>query len=233
MRRLPLALLPLFVLIWIPAAAQPSGSIIVKSTVHDADPDLTNTAPFGIKSDGGGDYVHRPRYLDSLVQSGGDWVLDVGVFTTKPSGREVFVEAPGLATDLLAAHLITRCRDGGVAGHNQNISEMSFVLQSVRCGLSVEWKGSDGLTYRIYFNQNRSTADAPSEDVDVICLAVNAGRCASWRVRPSTLLTLSDGRSGYHSIGKMVKLIPNKKGGPTEQLVGTASFSFLFDFVQQ
>ena len=210
----------------VPAVAQPSSAVIVTSTIHDSDAFVAPSLQ--IRSDGTEDYDHRPRYLESLIQSGGDWVLDLGLFTTKPSGRRVILGAfPPASGEFSLIRFITRCRDAG--RHNQNILELPLNA-SVPCGLSVEWKNlADGFTYRLYVNENVSFSGyPPNGDISVTCTSVGAGLCNRWRIRPE----LQDGSGAYSSIGTVVKLVPNKKGGPTQEVQGTGPFSFSFDLVK-
>lgn len=213
----------------VPATAQPSASVVVRSTIHDADMGVAPTLQ--IRSDtsigGSEDYDHRPRYLESIIQSGGDWELDLGLFTTKPSGRQIVLGAFAPASGQFSLiRFITRCRDGGL--HNQNILQLQFGV-SVPCGLSVEWKDlGDGFTYRLYLNANKSYFSfPPNEDVWVTCTGVAGGLCNQWRIRPQLQV------GGVHSsIGTVVKLIPSKKGAPTEQPLASGSFSFSFDLAK-
>ena len=223
------AVLTLLVAAAVPAAAQPSASVVVRSTIHDADMGVAPT--LHIRSDdaigGSEDYDHRPRYLESIIQSGGDWELDLGLFT-KPSGRRVVLAAFAPAVgEFSAIRFITRCRDAG--RHNQNILQLQLGA-TVPCGLSVEWKNlGDGFTYRLYLNENVSFTGWPSNgDISVTCTDVTAGLCSRWRIQPE----LQDGSGSYSSNGTVVKLVPNKKGAPTQQVQGTGSFSFSFDLAK-
>lgn len=229
MKKVIFIVLPLLLVAAAPAAAQPSANVVVRSTIHDADIGVAPTMHIRSDAVSGGteDYENRPRYLESIIQGGGDWELDLGFFT-KPSGRSAILGGfPPASGQFSQIHFITRCRDAG--RHTQNILQLQLGA-SAPCGLTLEWKDlGDGFTYRLYLNENVSFTGHPGNgDVLVTCTAFTGGLCSRWRIRPE----LSDGNGVYSSVGTVVKLIPNKKGGPTQQVQGTGSFSFSFDLAK-
>lgn len=213
--------------------AQPSAEVPVVSHIRDEDPTVSHpcveppVAGCGLQilSDGAGDYLHKRNYLTSVIQSGGDWVLDLGVFTTKPSGRTAALkfDRPSRTTAFLPPpsglyqlRFITRCRDRNI---------IMFSMQSggwALCGLSMEFKDVAGQAYRIYFDTNRG-----SDDVRVDCLAEGAPGCTQWLIRPSNVGEDQPGTAS--SRGQIVKLATKKS---PEQDLGDFHFAFSIDIAR-
>ena len=221
MKRFVLAVLALAAAQHMNLAAQAGGDVAVTSAIANENPAI---APgllqiLNDSSNGGSNvYEHRRNYLTSVIQSGGDWVLDLGVFTTKPSGRLAWLgfEFPHGSTfpsGWQKLRFITRCVTRGT-------NMLSMVPgEAALCGLTTEFKDAAGSSYRLYFN-----SDVPgTDDVNVRCLDnETTGRCKRWTITPRQ--TLADGR--VISVGRLVKLATKKT---PETIIGDFDFSFSFD----
>lgn len=215
------------------ASAQ-NGDVPVTSAIADADTAIASSLQ--IRSDGGGSYVHRPRYLSSVIQSVGDWELDLGIYT-RLSGRKVYLEfsqpiagtGPGGGepaappSQQYVGRLISKC---------WSYSTNMFLIpagQQVTCPTIVRFNDYNGNQYRIYMN--RSTF-ADTDDVNVACLGSGTnGNCNRWTVTPAGTYAGADGLPLRASVGKLVKLV-SKKGATTEVPQGNFSFSFSIGVAQ-
>jgi len=216
------------------AKAQRISDVSVTSTIKDfvdyTDPNLgtTQRIPMQIESDGLGPY-RNTKYVQSIIQSGGDWELDA--LSSRYSDRKVYLDfsqpitgsgsnggipvAP-FTSAVLKARFISKCHDYG--------NSMFTILggQTVPCPLVVTFDYA-GNSYRLPMNP---LTNYPETDyVNITCTGVDANsQCNQWKIEPSGACVTSDCtvRKNVVRLGKLVTV----KGQTTEENQGDFYMSF-------
>jgi hypothetical protein len=157
----------------------------VVSTIADTNPAAAPSLQ--IRSDGLGSYIHKPRYLSSVIQPIGDWELDLGMIVTRGSGRRVYlnfeqpVQGSGLSggapiappSQQYVVRFITKC---------YSVNENMWLVpagQQITCPMFINFDDYNGNHFRVQMSR---AAAASSDEPNVTCTTIGAdGRCAGGR----------------------------------------------------
>ena len=213
----------------VPAVAAQNTDLPVTTTIEDFEAAIAPTLQ--IQSDGLGVY-RNSRDIGSVIQSGGDWVLDTN---TKSSTRGVYLDfsqpvagsgpgggAPiGLSSGVYKARLITKCHVYG-----NNLLELAGG-QTVPCPLTIGFDlGSD--SYRIQMNPVTGTFVYPETNFTNVTCTSAVTWCNEWKFEPTAVAL--DG--SLRNRANLTKIVTNK-GKTTEFNQGDFYFSFLLRLSKQ
>ena len=172
---------------------------------------------FSIQSDGGGDYTNS-QTVRSVVQTGGDWILDTSPFKATPV-RSVLIDfrdsAPGgppnppFSVTTVHARFIVKCHL-----YNVNMLDMAVGI-SDECPLAVSFQYGVN-SYRIAMN-NVNFVD--TDPVTITCKGVGTNQCNEWTIAPYSRAVILG-----KSIGKLIKVATKPR--ETDQDMGNFYFSF-------
>jgi hypothetical protein len=213
------------------AAAAQTQDVPVITTIEDFEAAIAPTLQ--IQRDGFGDYQNS-RDVQSVIQSGGDWVLATNTkFSTRgvklDFSQPVAGSGPGggapipLPTGTYKARLISKCHLYG-----NNLFDLAGG-QMVPCPLTITFDlGSDG--YRIQMNPVTGVYVYPETNfVNVTCTGTSPDtRCNQWKIEPSG--AAADG--SLRNRANLTKIVTSK-GKTTESNQGDFYFSFLIRLAKQ
>lgn len=180
---------------------------------------------FRIQSDGQGSYIHLPS-VRSVVQTHGDWILDLGGSKRFQPTRFVRIYfddpvvegTPGPLGAVMVnanARFIASCHR---AGYDVNMLDM-LPGSEATCPLNIAFDQPDGRRYGIVMNNASLDTFGGQEDTDSVtikCLNAN-NQCNSWPIRPY--------QNGPSSRGRLFKFA-SKPNQPNQDL---GDFNFSFD----
>ena len=232
MQRPILWVLVLLTCIPLSAVAQ-NKDVPVVASVEDVEEAIAPTLQ--IRSDGAGVYTNS-RTLQSVIQAGGDWVLDTNV---KSSIRSLYLDfsqpvagsGPGggapipLPNGSYQARLISKCHLYG-----NDFLELSSG-QTVDCPLSTAFDIGNA-TYRIQMNPRTGVDVHLNTDVvNVTCTGTGAS-CDQWKIEPSGTFVGPDGSLKKRNRAHLTKFVTSKgKTIQTDQ--GDFYFSFQIQLTKQ
>jgi hypothetical protein len=213
------------------ALAQSSQDVPVITTIEDFEAAIAPTLQ--IRSDGFGVYQNS-RDVQSVIQSGGDWVLATNTkFSTRGVKLDFSQPVVGsrlgggdpipLPNGVYKARLISKCHLYG-----NNLLEL-VGGQTVPCPLTITFDlGSDG--YRIQMNPVTGVYVYPETNVvNVTCTGTSPDtRCNQWKIEPSGVAT--DG--SLRNRANLTKIVTSK-GKTTEFNQGDFYFSFSIRLAKQ
>ena len=207
------------------AAQKPVGDIPVTVNIDGLGPDTVPT--LRVQSDLLGAYKHS-KSLESIIQSIGDWELDMLNFNSSPQ-RTVLIDlrdpvlgsAPGggnpinpLGTNgyqYVRARFIARCGLNGI-----KMQDMQTGYPYL-CPLAIAFDAG-GVRYRL--TQNPSNF-SETNWVQITCLATDSNsKCSQWKIEPS--VTQSDGERS--NVAKLLKVAT--KPTQADQDMGNFYLSF-------
>jgi hypothetical protein len=163
----------------------------------------------------------------SVVQTHGDWILDLSGSKRTPANRSVLIDfgepiegtgpeggspAAPFARTFVNARFIASCHR---TGYDVNMLNMLDSAEAT-CPLNITFDYG-GNRYGIAMN---SVSYAGTEDVTISCLS-RTNQCNSWNIKPYVY----GSSNGASSIGKLLKL-PTK---PNQSSVDLGNFNFSFE----
>jgi len=182
---------------------------------------------FRIESDGQGSYTNSSS-VRSVVQTHGDWILDLSGSKRIPTTRSVLIDfhdpvvgtGPGgtptapFGARTVNARFIASCHR---TGYDVNMLSMLNGAEET-CPLNITFDDG-GFRYGIAMN-SVDTIGLGTEDVTITCLSAQTNQCNSWSIKPYVFSTTN----GASSIGKLLKLAT--KPNQSDEDLGNFYFSF-------
>ena len=221
----------LFLLICVSVSGQAQlRDIPVATAIEDFE--LAIAPTLQIKSDGLGDYLNS-RDIQSVIQSGGDWVLATN---TRTSTRAVYLDfsqpvpftGPNggppipLPNGVYQARFITKC-------HVYGTDLLDLIDgQVIPCPMTISFD-TTGASYRIQMNPGPGTIVYPETNyVNVTCVGpVPVSPCSEWIIEPTGISGSNKG-----NVARLTKIVTSK-GKTTESEQGDFFFSFLIHLTKQ
>lgn len=160
--------------------AKPVSNAPATSTIADTDPGTG--AVYRIGSDGLGSYLSSVDSVKSNIQAIGDWELDLKLSPVRRARVDLGDPVPGsnpnppFQAAFLPVRFISKCTDANV------FLPGLAVGQQATCPLSLNFD-YNGVNYALRAN----TLHPGTEFTQWTCLARNATKCVSFRMRPSVV----------------------------------------------
>jgi hypothetical protein len=223
-------------LIWVSISTfAQSRDVPVIASIEDVEEAIAPTLQ--IRSDGGGLYTNS-RVLESVIQTGGDWVLATN---TKGSTRSVNLDfsqpvagsGPGggapipLPAGSYRARFIAKC-------HLYGTDLLTLAGgQTADCPLHAAFVIGDA-TYRIQMNPRTGAAVYPLTDfANFTCTGTGSDTlCNQWKIEPNGTFVAPDGTLKKRNRAHLTKTVTSK-GKNIETDLGDFYFSFQIQMTKQ
>jgi hypothetical protein len=205
------------------AAAPPRNTPVISTIDGGGSTDLTQT----LQSDGLGPYVHTAKGtsgVESHIQEGGDYELDVYYFTSNRRlsyrfATENLVSGTPLASGLMTTkgRLILKC-----ASSTNNMLTMveGAILHCPMAG-RFDWNN------RVYLTRMGGVDHPSSTQPTIACTATSGGKCAAWTISSCQVPTDPDtGSCDNPGVMSILEERAGKGGKVTETWVADFTMQF-------